>query len=117
MRKVLFISLGYLCTLLAIVGIVVPLLPTTPLLLAALFFFSRYSERLKRMILHNRVLSKYVVPFIKKQPIPVSQKIRSIAVLWTALIISAMFLLDMWLVLLLLLVIGIGVSIHIARLR
>lgn len=45
-------SLGLLCLLLGMVGIVLPLLPTVPFLLLAAFLFARSSERL-----HNWLLS------------------------------------------------------------
>ncbi|SEO10134.1 hypothetical protein SAMN04490248_101350 [Salinihabitans flavidus] len=44
--------LGLLCILLAVIGIVLPLLPTVPFLLLAAFFFARSSERL-----HNWLIS------------------------------------------------------------
>lgn len=44
---------GLLCVALAIVGIILPLLPTTPLLLLAAFCFGRGSERLHRWLLEH----------------------------------------------------------------
>ena len=46
--------LGLVCVGLAIVGIVLPLLPTVPFLLLAAFFFARSSERLHYWLLSHR---------------------------------------------------------------
>ncbi|WP_299349206.1 YbaN family protein [uncultured Shimia sp.] len=50
--RVIWAVLGLLCVALALVGIVLPLLPTVPFLLLAAFFFARSSEKL-----HNWLLS------------------------------------------------------------
>lgn len=50
--RVIWAGLGLLCIALAMIGVVLPLLPTVPFLLLAAFFFARSSERL-----HNWLLS------------------------------------------------------------
>ena len=52
--RFLYSGLGLLCVGLAVIGIVLPLLPTVPFLLLAAFFFANSSERLHNWILaHN----------------------------------------------------------------
>ncbi|HOG20066.1 MAG TPA: YbaN family protein [Salinivirgaceae bacterium] len=117
MKKWIFIFMGLLCTAIGIVGIFIPLLPTTPLLLAALFFFTHSSPKLKRKLLSYKMLEKYVEPYINNQPVPKSTKIRTIMFLWLALSISAIFVCHKWWLLLILLAVGIGVTAHIAKLK
>jgi uncharacterized membrane protein YbaN (DUF454 family) len=52
--KTLFVLAGFLFLALGIAGIVLPLLPATPFLLAASFCFLRGSERLHRLLMTNR---------------------------------------------------------------
>jgi uncharacterized membrane protein YbaN (DUF454 family) len=52
--KLLFIIGGFILLALGIVGIVLPVLPTTPFLLAASFCFMKSSARLYRWIMANR---------------------------------------------------------------
>jgi hypothetical protein len=100
-----------------VLGIFVPLLPTTPLLLAAMFFFSRSSERFNRMLVQNRFLKNYIDPYVRNQPVPRSTKIRTLILLWITLIISGMFIFEKVWVLIILCVVGIGVSLHVIRLK
>jgi uncharacterized membrane protein YbaN (DUF454 family) len=49
----LYLLFGILCMVVGIIGIFVPVLPTTPFLLLAAFFFSRSSDRLHRWMLDH----------------------------------------------------------------
>lgn len=116
MKKYIYISLGTLCVVLGSIGVVTPVLPTTPFLLLAVFFFSRSSKRLQEMLLNNKVFGKYLYNYFNNVPFPLKDKIFSIAFLWTGLGITFYFAdLPRWLFILLI-VIGILVSIHISML-
>jgi uncharacterized membrane protein YbaN (DUF454 family) len=52
--KALFVIAGFLSLTLGIVGIILPILPTTPFLLLASFCFLKSSRRLHRWIMENR---------------------------------------------------------------
>ncbi|MDJ0803932.1 MAG: YbaN family protein [Desulfobacterales bacterium] len=53
LQKNIFVILGWFFTLLGIIGVILPLLPTTPFLIVALVFFSKSSPRFHQMLLNN----------------------------------------------------------------
>ncbi|MEC9284246.1 MAG: YbaN family protein [Bdellovibrionota bacterium] len=59
--QILFLSLGILSTLLGFIGVFVPLLPTTPFVILAAFFFERGSPTFHSWLIEN----KYLGPFLK----------------------------------------------------
>lgn len=50
----LLVILGWLFTLLGLIGIILPVLPTTPFLIVALVLFSKSSPRFHQMLLNNK---------------------------------------------------------------
>lgn len=116
MRRILLISAGLLATSLGIIGIFLPLLPTTPFLLLAAVLFSKSSERLHSWLLKSKYLSAYINHYRNGGGVSRAIKIRSISVLWFFLVLTMILSGKLWLVLLLLLV-GSAVTWHILSLR
>jgi len=80
---------GTICVGLGAVGIVVPVLPTTPFLLLAAACFVRGSPRLHRWLLSHRRLGPYVSGFVEGGGMPMRAKRVSIATLWLFISLSA----------------------------
>ncbi len=60
LRRSLLFGLGVCCLLLAVVGVVLPLLPTTPFVLLAAVCFSRSSSRFHRLLLNQRLFGPLI---------------------------------------------------------
>lgn len=58
--RILFLSLGFLSLLLGIIGIFLPLLPTTPFALLAAYFFSKSSIRLHQWLISQKTLGPLI---------------------------------------------------------
>lgn len=70
MRKivnVICVVLGLLCVGIGIVGIVLPVLPTTPFFIAATFFFANGSERFHKWFVSTNFYKRYVEQAVKNK--------------------------------------------------
>lgn len=113
MKKVLFKILGLISLGLGILGIFLPILPTTPFLLLSSYLFLKSSERLYCWLINHRIFGQYIKDFQIDKSIPIKVKISSISLLWITITISAVFFVPILWVKFLLFAIAIGVTIHI----
>lgn len=75
----LLLAAGVLCTALAVVGALLPLIPTTPFLLLAGACFARSSPRLQRRLLENRLFGAYLREWQRDRTVPASAKVKAYA--------------------------------------
>lgn len=116
MKKIIYMILGFLCLALGVIGIILPILPTTPLLLLCAFFFVRSSNKLYQWLLNNKLLGHYIYNYINYKAIPKRAKISAFILLWTGIILSTI-LIDKMIVYIILPSIALLVSIYIYRLK
>ena len=86
--KLFYNVMGALALLLGILGIFLPLLPTTPFLLLASWCFARGSSRLHRWLLSHRVFGEYLRNFEAGRGIPLKAKIVATVLLWSSLLMA-----------------------------
>lgn len=116
MIKTLYNIAGTVALLLGILGIFLPVLPTTPFLLLASACYMRGSERMHRWLMNQRHLGPYLRNFQAGRGIPLRAKIAALALMWTSLTVSMWFVPLPW-VRVLLLVPGIAVTVYLYRMR
>lgn len=83
------LAFAWLCVGAAVVGVFVPVLPTTPLLLLATFLFGKFSPRCHRLITGSKIYRSYVVPFKEAGGMPVKAKMRMLLISFSVLAVSA----------------------------
>ena len=83
--------------MLAVLGVFLPLLPTTPFLLLASACYVRSSERLHGWLMGNRLLGGYIRNFKERRGIPVRAKVTTVILLWLPLLYSVYRLDILWL--------------------
>ena len=90
MKRVLLLACGWLACGLGCLGIFIPVLPTTPLLLLATFLFAKSSPRLHGWICSTRVYKTYVSAFKQAGGLPLSAKLRILCVSYALMGASAL---------------------------
>jgi len=115
-KKNILVTLGSISLVLGVVGIFLPILPTTPFLLLTSYLYFRSSKRLYYWLLNQRVLGLYIYNYINYRAVLLSTKIFSLIFLWTSLVIS-IILTDSTHIRVFLLVVGICVTIHLHMLK
>ncbi|MFH0895687.1 MAG: YbaN family protein [Bacteroidota bacterium] len=115
--RALLLSAGILSVGLGILGIFLPLLPTTPFLLLAAACFARSSSKFYNRLLANKILGKYISGYRSGNGIPLKIKVFSISLLWITILLSAFLVVENLYVQIVLLLIATAVSIHIVAIR
>lgn len=116
LKKYSLILLGFLSLSLGVLGIFLPLLPTTPFLLLASYCFLKSSKKLHNWLITHKIFGKYIKNYLKHRAVTLTTKISSTLVLWLSLAVS-MFWVENIIISILLTLIGIGVSWHILSLK
>lgn len=111
--KILLTILGLISLGFAILGIFLPVLPTTPLLLLSALIFLKSNERLYHWLMYHPKLGPYITNFLKHRSIPLRVKVVSISTLWLTLLYCAVFVAEHWAFRLLFILIALAVTIHI----
>lgn len=117
LRKPFFIVAGAICVGLAFLGILIPVLPTTPFLLLAAFLFAHSSQQALHWLENNRLFGAYIRNYRQGRGMKLLDKIISLAFLWIAIGVSVTFAVENTWIRILLLIIALGVTVHLVRLK
>jgi uncharacterized membrane protein YbaN (DUF454 family) len=104
------ISLG-----LGIIGIILPLLPTTPFLLLAAWCYARSSKKFYIWLINNKRFGRIIKNYYEGKGIPLHVKIYAISLLWVTILLSSYLFIEMLLIRIILIIIATLVTIHILR--
>lgn len=90
MSRYLYLIIAWTCLGFGFAGIFLPLLPTTPFLLAALWAFSKSSPELSNWVRNHPTMAPYIRDWDENRTIPVKAKIAAVAMMagsltWLAL--------------------------------
>lgn len=80
-------GLGFLCFGIGAAGAVMPIIPTTPFLLAATFFFARGSKRFHKWFVSTNLYKRYIEQAVKNKAMEKKAKrnmLITLAILFTA---------------------------------
>lgn len=115
--KLLLTACGSLAVALGVIGIFVPLMPTTVFLLLAAACYARSSDRFYRRLVGSRWLGSYIRSSREGLGMTRQQKASTLALLWLGIGASAIWSADAWWLRALLLMIAVAVTVHVARIK
>ena len=91
LSRVFWFSLGVIFTGIGLIGIVVPGLPTTPLMILAAACFAKSSQRFYDWIINNRMFGEHVKNYREGNGIPKRSKPVILGTMW-AFVLFAVFI-------------------------
>lgn len=93
--KVVYLVLGYISLALGIIGIALPVLPTTPFLLLTAFLFSKGSKKFHKKFVNSKLYKNHLEEFVQTRSMPLKKKV-SILAIATMFLLIAFFMVDFW---------------------
>ena len=115
--KFLLIVFGSFFLIIGIIGIFVPVLPTTPFLVLAAACYAKSSERFYNWLINNKWFGSYIKNYREKKGISIKHKIYTVSLLWVTILISAFFLINVLWIRIILILIAVIVTIHILTIK
>jgi uncharacterized membrane protein YbaN (DUF454 family) len=116
-KRRLLIGAGTLSLGLGIIGVFIPILPTTPFLLLAAACYMRSSKRFYQWLINNRIFGAYVRNYIEGRGMPIRLKILTILLLWLTIGLSITFGVQNIVIRIVLICIAVGVTAHISLIK
>jgi len=115
--KWMLITAGIIFVGLGILGIFLPILPTTPFLLLASACFARSSKKFYDWLLKNKLFGDYIKNYREGKGVPLKVKVFTISLLWITILYSIYYVIDDFLLKVILFIIATGVTIHIITIK
>jgi len=116
MQRGFFYFIGILALGLGILGMAIPVLPTTPFLLLSGAMFLRSSDRMATWLFNHKVFGPPVRNYLEYKSVNKRSKILAIGLLWPTILVSALLVDFIWLKILLVFI-AVGVSVYILSLK
>lgn len=115
--RIAYLISGFLLVAIGVIGIFLPLLPTTIFLILASACFVKSSPKANEWLRNHKILGVYLKNYQDKTGLSIKTKIFTISFLWTSISLSAFYLTNEFYIKIILLAIAVGVSIHLIMVK
>jgi len=115
--KYLYLISGFILVAIGVIGIFLPLLPTTIFLILASICFLKSSPKANDWLRNHKILGGYIDNYQNKTGLTLNAKIANIITLWTSISLSAFLLTNELYIRIILLTIAIGVTTHLLMIK
>jgi len=116
LNRIIFLG-GSISLIIGMIGIILPILPTTPFLLITAAAYAKSSKKFYKRLLNNRILGSYIRNYREGKGMPIKVKVITLILLWITIAISLLFMNNLIWIQLILLIVASMVSIHILFIR
>jgi uncharacterized membrane protein YbaN (DUF454 family) len=93
-KKLIYILIGTISLVIGIIGIIVPVLPTTPFILLSAGCYYRGSSRFHDWLLNHNYFGPIILEYSDGKGIRRNNKIKAIILTWIMVLVTALFILD-----------------------
>lgn len=90
------LAIGWLCVALGVIGIFLPVMPTTPFLLLAAACFARSSQRFYLWLVNHKHLGPWIRDYLEGHGIPLKGKVYAIGLMWISISLSCYLVQRPW---------------------
>ena len=87
-KKYIYIIVGLLSLVFGAIGIVIPVLPTTPLLLLASYCFAKGSDRFNNWFIGTKIYKNHLKSFVEDKTMTLKEKISIVSFAYSMLLIT-----------------------------
>lgn len=108
---------GVLLVTIGVIGIFLPVLPTTIFLILASACFVKSSPRANEWLRNHKVLGMYIKNYQDKTGLSIRAKIFNITFLWVMILLSAFYFTNEFYIRIILILIAVGVTIHLLMIK
>lgn len=115
--KKIFTLLGSFFVFLGVLGLFLPIVPTVPFLIIALFFYSKGSRKHYNWLIRNKLFGKYIKNYNERKGIPLHGKILGIIALWVSIAFSGTVFVTNNVLRIVMVIVALVVTVHLLRLK
>lgn len=88
MLKAIYFIVGWIALVFGAIGVILPVLPTTPFLLLAAFCFTKSSKKFHQWFIHTKLYQNHLDTFIQSRSMTLKTKIRLLSFASSVLLIA-----------------------------
>jgi uncharacterized membrane protein YbaN (DUF454 family) len=116
MMRGIYIVVGTIALVIGAIGLFLPVIPTTPLVILAAACYYRGSERLHEWILSSKWFGETIKNYQAGRGLTRDTKARAISMMWAMILISAWFFVSNLFVRVAMIGVAVGVTVYLVRL-
>ena len=117
LKRRLFVIAGTVALSIGVVGIIIPVLPTTPFLLLAAICYMRGSQQLYNALLCNRFIGSYIRNYLEGRGMSLKMKVWTLSLLWIAIVCTAVSATSSLVIRIILAIVLTGVTVHVLLIK